>query len=52
MPCYEDLKRSTRLRTPALIRAGLEAELDKFTFWPDAAPAAGQASSTLAQEAA
>jgi 2-oxoglutarate/2-oxoacid ferredoxin oxidoreductase subunit beta len=35
MPCYEDLRRSTEIRTPDLVRAGLEAELDKFTVWPD-----------------
>jgi 2-oxoglutarate/2-oxoacid ferredoxin oxidoreductase subunit beta len=34
MPCYEDLRRSTEIRTPDLVRAGLEAELDKFTVWP------------------
>jgi 2-oxoglutarate ferredoxin oxidoreductase subunit beta len=37
VPCYEDLKRSSVLRTPALIRAGLEAQLDKYTIWPKAA---------------
>jgi 2-oxoglutarate/2-oxoacid ferredoxin oxidoreductase subunit beta len=35
VPCYEDLRRSPILRTPDLIRAGLEAELDKVTVWPD-----------------
>jgi 2-oxoglutarate ferredoxin oxidoreductase subunit beta len=35
VPCYEDLRRSTVLRTPALTRKGLEAELDKYTVWPD-----------------
>ncbi len=39
VPCYEDLRRSTKLRTPEYIRAGLEAELDKFTVWPQAAEA-------------
>ena len=34
VPCYEDLRRSTRLRTTELVRAGLEAEFDKFTVWP------------------
>ncbi|MGZ5644848.1 MAG: thiamine pyrophosphate-dependent enzyme [Usitatibacter sp.] len=38
-PCYEDLRRSPRLRTPEYIKAGLEAELDKFTVWPQAAQA-------------
>ncbi|HUL71775.1 MAG TPA: thiamine pyrophosphate-dependent enzyme [Vicinamibacterales bacterium] len=36
VPCYEDLRRSEALPTPALIRAGLEAELDRFTVWPHA----------------
>jgi len=35
VPCYEDLRRSPKLRTPQLVRAGLEAELDKFTVWPE-----------------
>lgn len=35
VPCYEDLRRDTRLRTTELIRQGLEAEFDKFTVWPD-----------------
>jgi len=34
VPCYEDLRASTRLRTPEYVRAGLEAEFDKFTIWP------------------
>jgi 2-oxoglutarate ferredoxin oxidoreductase subunit beta len=34
VPCYEDLRRSSRPRTTALIQTGLEAELDKFTVWP------------------
>ena len=34
VPCYEDLRRSAKLRTPQMIRAGLEAELDKFTIRP------------------
>ena len=37
VPCYEDLRRSTVLRTDSYIQAGLEAELDKFTVWPEAA---------------
>jgi 2-oxoglutarate ferredoxin oxidoreductase subunit beta len=37
VPCYEDLRATTMLRTPELIRTGLEAELDKFTIWPDEA---------------
>ena len=35
VPRYEDLRRSPKLRTPQLVRAGLEAELDKFTVWPE-----------------
>jgi 2-oxoglutarate ferredoxin oxidoreductase subunit beta len=38
VPCYEDLRRSAKLRTAEYIRAGLEAELDKFTIWPQGAP--------------
>jgi 2-oxoglutarate ferredoxin oxidoreductase subunit beta len=37
VPCYEDLRRSERRRTPELIRAGLEAELDRFTIQPSLA---------------
>jgi 2-oxoglutarate ferredoxin oxidoreductase subunit beta len=36
VPCYEDLRRIGRFRPAELIRAGLDAELDKFTVWPDA----------------
>jgi len=39
VPCYEDLVRSDRLRTAAVTRAGLDAELDKHTVWPRAADA-------------
>jgi len=35
VPCYEDLRASGVLRTAAYVKAGLEAELDKFTIWPD-----------------
>ena len=34
VPCYEQIRRAGPLRTPALVRSGLEAELDKFTVWP------------------
>ena len=34
VPCYEDLRRTTKLRTPEFIRAGFESELDKFTIRP------------------
>jgi 2-oxoglutarate/2-oxoacid ferredoxin oxidoreductase subunit beta len=37
VPCYEDLRRSDKLRTPEYIRAGFESELDKFTIWPEGA---------------
>ena len=40
VPCYEDLRSTGELRTTARIRAGLEAEFDKFTVWPQAAEAA------------
>ena len=35
VPRYEDLRRSPKLHTPQLVRAGLEAEFDKFTVWPE-----------------
>jgi 2-oxoglutarate ferredoxin oxidoreductase subunit beta len=34
VPCYEDLRHSGQLRTADYVRAGLEAEFDKFTVWP------------------
>jgi 2-oxoglutarate ferredoxin oxidoreductase subunit beta len=34
VPCYEDLRSSTVLRTPELVKSGLEKELDKYTIWP------------------
>jgi 2-oxoglutarate ferredoxin oxidoreductase subunit beta len=34
VPCYEDLRRPSVLRTSDLVRTGLEAELDKVTIWP------------------
>ncbi|MCC6473403.1 MAG: 2-oxoglutarate oxidoreductase [Burkholderiales bacterium] len=37
VPCYEDLRRSTKMRTAAYVKAGLEAEFDKFTIWPEEA---------------
>ncbi|MGE5616360.1 MAG: thiamine pyrophosphate-dependent enzyme [Bacillota bacterium] len=40
VPCYEDLRRSERLRTADYIRAGFESELDKFTVWPEKAAVA------------
>jgi len=43
VPRYEELHHAASLRTSDYIRAGLEAELDRFTVWPaetDAAAAA------------
>ena len=40
VPCYEDLRRSTKLVTPSFVRAGLNSELDKYTVWPENANAA------------
>ncbi|MBE0613373.1 MAG: 2-oxoglutarate oxidoreductase [Burkholderiales bacterium] len=37
VPCYEDLRQSDKLRTADLTRAGLNAELDKYTVWPQGA---------------
>ncbi|MBW2270733.1 MAG: 2-oxoglutarate oxidoreductase [Deltaproteobacteria bacterium] len=34
LPCYEDLMKPQRVFTPEVIRAGLEAEFDKFTIAP------------------
>ena len=34
VPCYENLRHSDKLRTPELTRTGLNAELDKYTVWP------------------
>jgi 2-oxoglutarate ferredoxin oxidoreductase subunit beta len=34
VPCYEDLRNAGQARTADKIRAGFEAELDKFTVWP------------------
>jgi 2-oxoglutarate ferredoxin oxidoreductase subunit beta len=40
VPCYEDLRNAGQARTVEKIRAGFEAELDKFTVWPqEGAPA-------------
>lgn len=36
VPCYEDLRETDYLRTTEFVKAGLEAELDKFTVWPSA----------------
>ncbi len=37
VPCYEDLRLSSKLHTPELTRAGLNAEFDKYTVWPQGA---------------
>ena len=34
VPCYEDLRLSKRIVTPEWTRQGLNAELDKYTVWP------------------
>jgi 2-oxoglutarate ferredoxin oxidoreductase subunit beta len=36
VPCYEDLRGAGKPRTAEAIRAGLDAEFDKVTIWPDA----------------
>lgn len=35
VPCYEDIRRAGRQRTPEMVHVGLESELDKFTVWPE-----------------
>ncbi len=35
VPCYEELRRTGKLVTPEFVRAGLDAELDKYTVWPE-----------------
>jgi len=47
VPCYEDLRYSGQLRTNAYIKAGLEAEFDKFTIGGATKPARGQPAATL-----
>ena len=44
VPCYEELRASTVLRTPELVRSGLEKEFDKYTIWPEGAAPDAQAS--------
>jgi 2-oxoglutarate ferredoxin oxidoreductase subunit beta len=39
VPCYEDMRAISQLRTPELIQRGLDAEFDKFTIWPQDAAA-------------
>ena len=43
VPCYEELRGVGRLRTVEQTRAGLEAEFDKFTVWPQQDGASRQA---------
>ena len=38
VPCYEEIRNAGQLRTPEMIRGGLESEFDKFTVWPDGHP--------------
>ncbi|MGZ8212793.1 MAG: thiamine pyrophosphate-dependent enzyme [Burkholderiales bacterium] len=42
VPCYEELRASDKLRTPEYIQAGLHAEFDKFTIWPEASATPAQ----------
>lgn len=42
VPCYEDLRHAGGLRTAEHIKAGLEAELDKFTVSMDERPQAAE----------
>jgi 2-oxoglutarate/2-oxoacid ferredoxin oxidoreductase subunit beta len=39
VPCYEELRHTGMLQTADLIRSGLNAELDKYTVWPQEAQA-------------
>jgi 2-oxoglutarate ferredoxin oxidoreductase subunit beta len=34
VPCYEDLRKAGQIRSVGRLKAGLEAEFDKFTVWP------------------
>ena len=40
VPRYEELRHAGQLRSTELIEKGLNAELDKYTIWPEAQPAA------------
>ena len=35
VPCYEDRRHAGAPRSPELTSAGLDAELDKYTIWPE-----------------
>jgi 2-oxoglutarate ferredoxin oxidoreductase subunit beta len=37
VPCYEDLRDAGQQRSAKYVKAGLEAEFDKFTIWPQGA---------------
>jgi len=37
VPCYEETRHAGRLTTPAQVRTALDAELDKYTVWPQQA---------------
>jgi 2-oxoglutarate ferredoxin oxidoreductase subunit beta len=39
VPCYEELRDAGQQRSTRYIKAGLEAEFDKFTVWPQDAGA-------------
>jgi 2-oxoglutarate ferredoxin oxidoreductase subunit beta len=34
VPCYEETRHAGQLRTTDYVKAGLDAEFDKFTVWP------------------
>jgi len=42
VPCYENLRNAGQQRSAKYIKAGLEAEFDKFTVWPQDADKQGQ----------
>jgi 2-oxoglutarate/2-oxoacid ferredoxin oxidoreductase subunit beta len=42
VPCYEDLREAGQQRSTRFVKAGFEAELDKFTVWPADAGAKAQ----------
>ena len=47
VPCYEDIRHAGELHTSEQVRAGLEAEFDKYTIWPDKGTAGGEASAAV-----
>ena len=34
VPCYEEIRKAGQVRSVSRLKSGLEAELDKFTVWP------------------